>query len=62
MLSTHPLPQTRIDRLRELIKTKYPDYRQTGKYIFAKDRFQRQVLTELESLPPAKHPRKQNAQ
>jgi len=56
MLSTHPLPQTRIERLRELIRDKYPDYKQTGKYVFGEDRFKTQVLDELAKLPPAKHP------
>jgi predicted Zn-dependent protease len=54
MLSTHPLPKSRIDRLERLIKREYPDYDKPGAYRFAKDEYQRQILDAFEKLPPAK--------
>jgi len=57
MLSTHPLPQSRIETLKDIIREKYPnaiDEKQTGKYRFGRDEYQNQVLAELKTLPPAK--------
>ncbi|MCE9588984.1 MAG: M48 family metalloprotease [Planctomycetes bacterium] len=53
-LSTHPLPQTRLDRLNALIKKSYPDYNTTGKYRFNQDEFKAAVLDPLKTLPPPK--------
>jgi predicted Zn-dependent protease len=54
-LSTHPLPETRITRLEEIIRQQYPDYNDTGKYSFHVERFQQQVLSVLATLPPPAH-------
>lgn len=54
-LSTHPLPQTRIRRLEDLIQERYPDYDDPRKYSFHRDRFQDQVLDRLGDLPPPQH-------
>jgi len=54
-LSTHPLPDTRINRLEEIIREQYPDYNDTNKYSFHVERFQQQVLSVLATLPPAAH-------
>lgn len=55
MLSTHPLPQTRIDRLNKLIKQKFPDYDQPGKYRLNADAYRANVLDVLRTLPPARN-------
>jgi predicted Zn-dependent protease len=54
-LSTHPLPDTRIDRLEKIIQQQYPDYNDTNKYNFHVERFRREVLDVLATLPPAAH-------
>jgi len=60
-LSTHPYPESRIERLESIIQEKYPDYDNPAKYQFAQDRFQREVLDRLKDLPPAKHTGQQAA-
>jgi predicted Zn-dependent protease len=55
ILSTHPLPDTRIRHLNEHIKDNYPDYDDPQKYRINRDRYQRSVLDVLKKLPPAKH-------
>ncbi len=52
-LSTHPYPDTRIKNLNKLIKEKYPDYDDPQKYRIYRDKYKRNVLDELEKLPPA---------
>ena len=62
--ATHPLPQTRIDRLQRLIAQQYPNaphsdsnndaYGTGGTYRFDATSFQDNVLTPLKRLPPAK--------
>jgi len=54
-LSTHPLPETRIKRLQQIIKEKYPDYNDPSKYKLREDEFRRNILVPLGKLPPAKH-------
>ncbi len=54
-LSTHPLPSSRIDRLKNLIHEKYPQYDEPGKYVFGRDQFQNVVMDSLKKLPPPKH-------
>jgi len=54
-LSTHPYPETRIERLTKIIKEKYPDYNDTSRYSLREDEFRRNILTPLSKLPPAKH-------
>lgn len=60
MLSTHPLPQTRIDRLTKLIQQKYPDADAPGKYTYGQDSF-KPILAALAKLPPPKHTGKEAA-
>ncbi|MEM7575984.1 MAG: M48 family metallopeptidase [Planctomycetota bacterium] len=55
MLSTHPLPQDRIDDLDQLIRQQYPEAGSIGTYEFREDAFQRNVLARLERLPDPKH-------
>jgi len=54
-LSTHPLPQTRIDRLQTLIQREHPDYATAGAYAFGHDAYKAAVLDRFENLPPPKH-------
>ena len=54
-LSTHPLPQTRIDRLEKLIRKKYPDHDDPAAYRFHFDRYHKMVLDQLAELPPPRH-------
>lgn len=60
-LSTHPAPQTRIDRVERLIKKKYPGYNDPSQYRFYEDRFKQTVLDELERLPAPPTKQKQGA-
>lgn len=52
ILSTHPLPDTRIDRINKLLKETYPD---RAKLDFKESQFKANVLDKLSKLPPAKH-------
>jgi predicted Zn-dependent protease len=54
ILSTHPLPQSRVQRLEKLIRRQYPDYEKPGAYRFGRDEYQEQILDRLQQLPPAK--------
>jgi len=54
-LSTHPYPDTRIKRLRKLIKKKYPKYKNPAAYTFNFEPFKQNVLEPLKKLPPPKH-------
>ena len=53
-LATHPLPETRIEDLEELIKDKYPKQRRDGDGFF-EDRFREKALVPLSKLPPPRH-------
>tara|TARA_B100000683_G_scaffold270684_1_gene310084 strand:- start:277 stop:1233 length:957 start_codon:yes stop_codon:yes gene_type:complete len=57
ILSTHPQPQTRIDRLNELISSKFPAARSANNdmFKFNVQSYQQRMLSPLASLPPAKH-------
>lgn len=55
LLSTHPLPATRIRRLEALIRDRYPNYDDPRAYSFHHDRFQQNVLSPLKELPAAAH-------
>ncbi|MCX5659022.1 MAG: M48 family metallopeptidase [Planctomycetota bacterium] len=57
ILSTHPLPDTRIQRLQAIIKTTYPDAGSSTAYHFEPENFKRQVLDPLSKLPPAPQPK-----
>lgn len=60
ILSTHPLPQTRIDRLNKLIDEEYPDHDSPGRYRFGEAEFKAAVIDNLSKLPAPKHsPKKQ---
>lgn len=51
-LSTHPYPETRIEKLTKLINEKYPDHSQ---YDTREAAFRQNVLAPLSKLPPPKH-------
>lgn len=57
ILSTHPQPQTRIDRLNNLISEQYPAARSANNDLFKFNvqSYQQRMLNPLKSLPPAKH-------
>ena len=56
ILSTHPLPETRIQRLDQLIKEQYAlADRQPDRYAFHPERFKREVTDRLQRLPPPAH-------
>ncbi len=54
-LSTHPAPQSRVDHLMSLIRSRYPDYNDPGRYRMDEANYKRMVLDEVAKLPPAKH-------
>lgn len=55
ILSTHPLPTTRIHHLEKHIESQYPDSANPNIYRFNFDQYQAAVLEPLKKLPPAKH-------
>lgn len=57
ILSTHPMPQTRINRLNQLISSQYPAARNANNdmFKFNVQSYQRRMLYPLQSLPAAKH-------
>jgi predicted Zn-dependent protease len=57
ILSTHPLPQTRIDRLNTLISQQFPAALNSNNdmYKFNASSYQSRMLNVLRTLPPAKH-------
>lgn len=52
ILSTHPLPKTRITHLEKYIQKHYPDHDNPSLYRFNFDQFKSSVLDELKRLPP----------
>ena len=54
MLSTHPHPESRVERLRGIIEMEYPEYADSQDGFFA-DRFAQIAKAELQKLPPPKH-------
>ncbi|MEA5614569.1 M48 family metallopeptidase [Nodularia spumigena] len=54
-LSTHPYPETRIERLNQILAEQYPDAATNPAYSRAQQRYQSQFLARLNTLPPAKH-------
>ncbi len=52
ILSTHPLPQTRIDRTSALLTGEFAAAAKDPKNQFYEQRFQQQCLAELKRLPP----------
>lgn len=53
-LQTHPLPQSRIDELRDLIAEKYAYTRNNPNFKLGEDSFKRNVLDRLAKLPEPK--------
>lgn len=58
-LSTHPAPQTRMDRIKKLVETKYASTQNNPQYQFYEARFQTGFLDPLKKLPPPPPPPKQ---
>lgn len=52
-LSTHPFPETRIERIRQILREQYPDAEDTGRYAVRADAYQAKMLRPLSELPPA---------
>lgn len=61
MLSTHPFPENRVQRAREIIRKEYPETIDNPSYGFYQDEYQRRMLEPLRKLPPPKQ-RVQQAQ
>jgi len=55
ILSTHPLPATRIRELEKKIKSDYPEYQNPDAYRFGFDTFQKNILEPMSKLPPPRH-------
>jgi len=55
-LQTHPLPQSRVDELQELIDTKYAYTQNNPNFVRNEQAFQTNVLDRLDNLPAPKHP------
>ncbi|MFG0246130.1 MAG: M48 family metalloprotease [Phycisphaerales bacterium JB052] len=52
-LSTHPFPETRIERIQQILREQYPDAGDTSKYVVHARQYQDQMLTPLSQMPPA---------
>lgn len=55
MLSTHPLPDTRITRIRNILQTDYPGYNDMNRYRLNEAQFKSVVLDALSKLPAPRH-------
>ncbi|MDF1869145.1 MAG: M48 family metallopeptidase [Phycisphaerales bacterium] len=55
-LSTHPLPESRIDRINELLATQYADTQNNPSYVDNQARYKADMLDRLSKLPPAPEP------
>lgn len=64
ILSSHPLPQTRIDRLTQLIQSRYPAAfnQNNDQFRFDPNNYRQRMLGPLQSLPPARHNANSKAQ
>lgn len=51
-LSTHPLPATRIERVKKILETQYADTRNNPAFVSKEDEYQRRMLEPLSKLPP----------
>ena len=51
-LSSHPHPEERIDRIRDLLNSEFAYTQQSQEYITGEDRFQQRMLEPLRRLPP----------
>jgi len=61
ILSTHPLPATRISRLENELKQNYPNYQDPNAYTFGFESFENNFLKPLKKLPPPRHGQSQQA-
>ncbi len=52
-LSTHPLPATRIERVKKLLAEQYADTLNSPAFVTREEEYQRRMLTPLSKLPPA---------
>jgi len=59
MLQTHPLPSTRIDRVRELINSDFAFAVNNAQYTLAKTAYQQKALAPMKKLPPPPQPKQQ---
>lgn len=53
-LSTHPYPESRVKRAREIIRKEYPETIDNPAYGFYQDEYRRRMLEPLSKLPPPK--------
>lgn len=51
-LSTHPAPQTRIDKIKQMLENKYAYTQGTPDFHLNEERFQKECLDRLKRLPP----------
>ncbi len=54
ILSTHPYPESRVKRAREIIRKEYPETIDNPAYGFYQDEYKRRMLEPLSKLPPPK--------
>ena len=54
-LSTHPFPETRIERIDSLLAGDYPDAASNPAYQLGEQAYETELLARLRALPPAKH-------
>lgn len=59
MLQTHPLPETRIERVTHLLDTGYRRTVNNPSFVLKPDAYQTSVLARLKKLPPAPQPKQQ---
>lgn len=55
ILQTHPYPDKRAERIRQLVAEEYPHTQNNPEYGLFADRYRRTVLARLEDLPPPEH-------
>ena len=51
-LSTHPYPETRIERVKALLREQYPDRANNPNYELYAARYKSRMLDRLATLPP----------
>ena len=52
-LSTHPFPETRIDRIQTILREQYPEAGSSSFYVVNADAYKQKMLSPLSELPPA---------
>jgi predicted Zn-dependent protease len=55
-MSTHPLPETRIQRIQQLLNTEFKNTQNNANYKDNAEQYQRQFLDIVKRLPPPKQP------